>query len=248
MPLMRIPSLENYSVYTTAEELPENLRDHVFEIEGTGMEVFQHRATVQLMPLCLPLPVEEYIARWQEHVDALLTQGRLQEYIYQHERAFRMERLVELTREMAFPTMRDQVKFWNTARWTWTDSEMDESDPLWRDLLECGVPNRRAMMSHSDRAFVDALGEPLEVYRGGPVNVVDDPQEALSGGFSWTLDRKVAEKFARRYMRKGQRPVVLTHLIAKSDIILYTNDRNEEEVLVDPDHVEWGWVQAEILS
>jgi hypothetical protein len=65
---------------------------------------------------------------------------------------------------------------------------------------------------------------PVEVYRG---------QSALSPvGLSWTLDRSVAEGFARGH--RGLRvpePVVLTRVVTRDEMAFYTNDREESEVV-----------------
>jgi hypothetical protein len=72
------------------------------------------------------------------------------------------------------------------------------------------------------------LGRTLQVYRGCTSDRVL--------GISWTTNRKVAEKFA--YGHRGIRnpnPVIATAMIPPSGIFLRTNDRDEREVILDPE-------------
>lgn len=77
---------------------------------------------------------------------------------------------------------------------------------------------------------------PLAIYRGA----------RLGGerGWSWSTDRDVAAWFARREHDCGTPAVLLRATIAPEYILGVFNDRNEAEVLIDPDGLEWSAVQT----
>ena len=52
-------------------------------------------------------------------------------------------------------------------------------------------------------------------------------------GLSWTVDKSVAEWFARRFRYDGDKCYVFTGRISKKDILALFNSRNEKEVVCD---------------
>jgi hypothetical protein len=106
--------------------------------------------------------------------------------------------------------------------------------------LEANRELLRALKRHRHVSFVPFLGlESQEWWQSIPDN---KPLRCYRGcarekryGLSWTLERSVAEDFAR-----GHRgipvpdPVIFTTLVRKRDVLFATNDRNEKEVLLDP--------------
>jgi hypothetical protein len=83
---------------------------------------------------------------------------------------------------------------------------------------------RLNMMNQSNRAIYENLPDKLTVYRGCYSNNIY--------GLSWSLDRKIAEKFPflDRYRQKGQRPILVTRKVKKSACV-YIGDRNEAEII-----------------
>ena len=65
----------------------------------------------------------------------------------------------------------------------------------------------------------------ITIYRGVKVNNYR--------GLSWTVDKNVAEWFARRFGHDGDRCYVFTGTINKKDIIALFSSRNEKEVVCD---------------
>ena len=75
------------------------------------------------------------------------------------------------------------------------------------------------------------LPDTVTVWRGSSYLPFDDART----GYSWTTDRDLACWFAMRFAGRNGSPLVLTADIAKRDIALFTNDRNESEaVLIRP--------------
>jgi hypothetical protein len=81
-----------------------------------------------------------------------------------------------------------------------------------------------------DREFYDSLPQEFTVYRGG--------DRSIEGGISWTTSVKVAEYFARGNRCVNSDPVVAIASVRKNEIYAATNDRNESEVLCQPNIIE----------
>ena len=56
-------------------------------------------------------------------------------------------------------------------------------------------------------------------------------------GYSWSLDREMAEFFANRFVRDGDTPVIVEGKIAKEKIRSYFSGRNENEIIADYEDV-----------
>lgn len=88
-----------------------------------------------------------------------------------------------------------------------------------------------AILSEDEQKIFDALPERVRVYRGCSRERVK--------GVSWTSDRHCAVNFARGHRRiPVPDPVIASGMIAKSNIFMTNNGRNEDEVLLDPDHLQ----------
>jgi len=79
------------------------------------------------------------------------------------------------------------------------------------------------MMDEAEQAAFDELPEVLTVYRGcGKKNIV---------GASWTLDRKVAEKFPFLERYKAKEPLIITAEVKKKNALALKLSRNEREII-----------------
>lgn len=65
----------------------------------------------------------------------------------------------------------------------------------------------------------------VTIYRGVKVNNYR--------GLSWTIDKNVAEWFARRFGHNGDKCYIFIGIINKKDILALFNSRNEKEVVCD---------------
>jgi hypothetical protein len=102
----------------------------------------------------------------------------------------------------------------------WTDTELPSTnldDPayLWREVD----------FATDDEEAWEALPETMTVYRGGP-----------EGGISWTLDRERAQWFADRF---GVGHPLWTTAVTKAQVFGFLTGRGEQEIILDPDEVEW---------
>lgn len=92
------------------------------------------------------------------------------------------------------------------------------------DLFKQATPEH--LMKDEDRAVYNKLPDTVKVYRG-----IQDKKTKVRG-CSWTLDREVAMWFSKRWNSKDR--AVYVAEIKKKDIFMYTNERNEKEIVVNP--------------
>ena len=111
---------------------------------------------------------------------------------------------------------------------------------VWAMVLDARRTTRHLMMTPKERARLAALPDPVKIYRG-----CGSPEHI---GFSWTLSKKTAEKFAviacndrRRMMTPdlvGTAPTVIKATVAKRNIVALINDRKEQEIIAFPNRVK----------
>jgi hypothetical protein len=77
----------------------------------------------------------------------------------------------------------------------------------------------------SIKQFADEKGN-ITVYRGGT-----DTSAPPNKGISWSIERSIAEFFAYRFQCLGIKGYVYSGEINIKDVIAYTNDREEYEIL-----------------
>lgn len=149
-------------------------------------------------------------------MDALV-ENNYDRYVFLHERPHRLDAFVRILNRMGERERADLI------RAVWVDTEFPHTNhdtwvTLWRLV---GKGRGMTLEAHAMLTKLLAEGEPVMVYRGG------DHEE----GLSWTLDRKVAEFFARRWGETGK---VFKQEISPSDITALIFDRGESEVILLP--------------
>lgn len=114
---------------------------------------------------------------------------------------------------------------WNLIKETWSNVESVSQDEYWSYIfsLRKTPPRYKREIQKSDKfKFIDG-DKYFFVYRGG------HPM-----GLSWTLDEDTAKWFANRNGRVGDNNNVHMKMISIDEVKFYTNDRNEEEVVIVP--------------
>ena len=103
--------------------------------------------------------------------------------------------------------------------------DIDEAVSL---FTECGE-NWLDYCTKKQQKFFDSLPQYVTIYRGCTKDEVDSEDY----GISWTTDKKVAEFFAKEYIRRDTKNgVVIESTIPKADIFGVMLNRNESEVIV----------------
>ena len=116
------------------------------------------------------------------------------------------------------------------ANWTSCDAFYKWHDWFKEIFIEKNVKVEDTLHMY-DRDWFNSLPEQLTVYRGGP--------EGCQDGICWTVDRDVAESFARGHRGiKYAKPRVYEATMNKFDAFFAFNDREEQEIVwradIDP--------------
>jgi hypothetical protein len=139
-------------------------------------------------------------------------------YIAIHERPFRLD---------AFAAVKDRVTdktYWEILGFVWKDSEnLYQFHHKLPKLLRDPRPGRMAMMDEQEHQLLKVLPNRFVVYRGH--------QFKNKLAFSWTLSQSKARWFALRF---PGRCAVIRASIRKQDVIAVFLERNEFEIVVDP--------------
>ena len=107
-------------------------------------------------------------------------------------------------------------------------------DEHWELVIECWCrqeftteggrgDNWRKILNHREKPsyLTDQLPDRFIAYRAGEET-----------GFSWTLEKKVADRFHKRFEKQFGDIPMLKREFTKSDVVFYTNRRNEQEVVI----------------
>lgn len=141
-------------------------------------------------------------------------------WVFTHERAYRWDALLSIMHQL------QHKEFGELFSDVWTDSEnIWQHERQIRRALSFRQPSFSFMMDDDEQARYDALPDIVTIYRGHH----RDENEA---GMSWTLDRSVAEWFARRLCSAKHTPRVVTAQTHKSNIVAYLKGRGEQEVII----------------
>ncbi len=116
------------------------------------------------------------------------------------------------------------VEYWQLLKSAYMDDDhVFVNAELYRDLYKADVPGGpRSGMNESELEVFDALPDTVTIYRGAV------PERWR--GFSWSLERPVAERFSKR--TSGY---VFTADVPRAALIAYYDERSEAEVLVELD-------------
>ncbi len=155
--------------------------------------------------------------------------GEWHSYVFLHERPHRVEAFAKIAQELP------DEEYWQLLGGVWVDTEWpSDREFTWCRLLTSERPGREGLMDDDERARHGALPDPVPVYRG----YVHDDEFDGSEGMSWTLSEDRASWFAQRFAFDGDEPLVARGQVDKADVIAVFLGRQEDEVLVLPEHVD----------
>lgn len=194
----------------------------------TGMVVIRHPLHYSLMHA--PFMNRNANLALQYKREALAEAMKERDYssaVYLHERPYRLQAFSDICWNLR------PHAFWELLSALWTDCENHgEERELWRVMLTADHAHRWAMMTADERVVLRSLGRkaPIWVHRG---YTTDDAAQ----GFSWTLNLRVARWFSQRYRTLGDYAAVATGVVDRENVIAYQSARNEEELIILPEHV-----------
>ena len=171
-------------------------------------------------------------------------------YVFVHARAHRGGALLEVIRRNSvanelFPVLTADLR--ELVSNVWTDCEcpsanLEDWEFIWGVMKE----SKQLVMDAEERELFNALPSEIAIYRGVSAEDEDDLWGAVCG-YSWTIDRRTAEWFAKRFAYGAKRPFVLKATIPKADVYAYLIGRKESEIVVDPERVlEWDWEEITV--
>jgi len=121
------------------------------------------------------------------------------------------------------------IEYWKNLSSVWTDTEVPNAHKdMWLDLFNANVKQKRKLMSSKERQVLQDLPPKVTIYRG-----YDDEIENTLMGISWTLSERTANWFATRFQSNGE-PRIVEGQCQKSSILAYFDERNEEEIVINP--------------
>jgi len=105
----------------------------------------------------------------------------------------------------------------------WVASDPDDTNPQYMTLWLIARKRNKGRIITDNKPL--PKGSTLTIYRG---------QVGDAKGFAWTLDRKIAERFAKTGGGRGVAVggKILEKEIRRSDVIAYLTSRNESEVII----------------
>jgi hypothetical protein len=118
--------------------------------------------------------------------------------------------------------------FWRAlmSEWNTCDATWDHRARLLQAMLNAAKPSMD-FLALAHREFFETLARQVQVFRGCSAPRVRS--------VAWTTNRAVAVGFARGHRRiRVPDPVVATAVIPKEHIFLVTNDRKENEIVLNP--------------
>ena len=152
--------------------------------------------------------------------DEYKARGQYFAYLFITKRPSRLDVFVD----ELLPLLKDQ-QYWKLLAYIWTDAEGPGVNyPTWSQLFASKRPFRDLLMNKAERTTLAAMPEVLTVYRGG----------STKKGLSWTLSEERARWFAERFKDAKKPSKVFQGTVPKSKVYAYLDDRQEQEIVVNP--------------
>ena len=139
------------------------------------------------------------------------------------EKPYRLDAFLEIQDRLS------DAQYWRNLEFVFSMTEyVHESKTKWLSLLQSNQRYRPLMMTRKDRKAFENLPDTLTIYRG-----YQHGKYRHKMGLSWTLSKEKAIWFAHRRSTNGS-PKVVVGTCKKADVFCYTDDRNEQEIIIDP--------------
>jgi len=147
-------------------------------------------------------------------------------YLVLIEKPYRMDAFIEIQDRLS------DAQYWRNLEFVFSITEyVHENKAKWLELLKSKRRFRQLMMTRKDRKSFEKMPEILTIYRG-----YQHGKYHHKMGISWTLSKKKATWFAYRRSANGS-PKVVVGTCKKTDVLCYTDDRKEQEVIIDPANI-----------
>lgn len=143
-------------------------------------------------------------------------------YVFSHERYYRLKAFRDICEWMS------DFDYYKLLSSIWIDAkDFNSQKDLWRSTLAERWVTRKHFMSEEEKIVFGKFSNKFKVYRGYEASV----NQNNKFGLSYTLDRKQAETFAKKFGRKGR---VWSREVNKEDVFAYINRKEEKEIIILP--------------
>lgn len=214
------------------ELLHPDLRPYVQELELMGMRVNHPWVCQATSPALVATVNASYKGKRQAVKEALKTKNWT-DYIWLHERAYRTDALQTLSTFLSRGWI-SRTKFWELVGSVWRDSESIHAEQVfWQSVWSIRCDFKAFAMSAEERKAFACLPKRIPIYRGCAT------ADAVKG-FSWTLSKPVAMRFARRSTGFAKPGILATMTVDRRNICAYFTSRgksendSEQEVVILP--------------
>ena len=172
--------------------------------------------------------VNKALAKARIRLGEIEKRGAWEEAIFAHEPGSRLNAFVRYAAKLT------DEEYWRLASEVWTSYTFTSFVQLqiWTSVLGSSRANRSAMMNKQERDALEWLPALVRIFRGF---------DYLNGqfGWSWTLSKEVARRFAHDGIDGGTK-LVAEGQVERDSIIALLLRNGEEEVVVNVDHVSTG--------
>ena len=157
----------------------------------------------------------------KEAVAAKLLESDFAGFVFLHEKPYRLDAFMSISDKLT------PYQYWELLGEVWVNSEnIWQNKSHWDDLLKAKISDKHAFMSIEDQKEFSKLPSSFVAFRGC-TNLNEN-------GYSYTLDKDIAERFSRWSMRDKSKGIVITREVKKKDVFAFTNSRGEKEVIILP--------------
>jgi hypothetical protein len=216
-------SKELLNLHTKLEPLCDDLKPFIFP--GPTGNMIHHPLVIELFfDPERSARVNSYYQHKKEKRAECEAEGKWGQYIFIHERPYRLEALCYAMRNYTNLAADYWAKLIGEV---WVDSEnIHQHQGSWINLW-MALNEPRLAMDAEDAAVFKQLPERFTVYRG-----ISNPR-FNPDGLSWTTDKDRALWFANRKIKpKQHKPTLITGMVEKREVLACFNGRGENEIVV----------------
>jgi len=216
------------------EKLHKDLQPYLCFEKGIGTMSLKHPLVFQIFySPDLNAMCNNIYKQKKQCIKEYIEEKNYSQLLWMYERPHRIDAFLE--------HVAPNLSFRTDEYWDILSSLIVDSENIWQWksryenlVINVDAEHARRMMNDEEREFFDNLPDEVTIYRGA---LEFEDGTSNIDGYSWSLDREMAEFFANRFVRDGDTPVIVEGKIAKEKIRSYFSGRNENEIIADYEDV-----------
>jgi len=238
--IQQLEDLKKHFDLGEAEELHSDLIEHIDQAGPLGAFLKHPIIFFAHYDEIFNAHINKMYIQKKKQTTKALKEKNWNRWIWFHERPYRLDAFMTICKDMK------PKDYWPLLKETWIDSEFPGiNKEIWLQLFTRKYSDRRKLMSSKERRVLSDLStNDIDIFRG---YYGDEYQE----GISWTLSYDKASWFAKRFAGKNTpdepmeaEPLVAEAVCNKKDILAYFNNKDESEIIIDPETVTIRRAQA----